>query len=598
MTDTARRTGASAWHARIYWAGVVCAMLLTIGAMRYREAPTARCTAKPQRAETMSGDRATHDAAGETIPVARYPIRFDRPDDAPLALTVGRALPFYRLTLNGANLTPGVDLAADNVRDLAPHLHVLPAELLHARDNVAELVVPEVAALGPLGVEQVCVGPLADVQSAFRANWWRMVGIPRICLMLYIALAMLAIALWALNAQQAAYAWYLLCLVPLIERSLYLSTAARPGGPLLWIHLGNLSLIVLPYALYGFMRAHWRFPVPWLMPFLHATALLALLCIGMRGVQLPAALDAGLAALFVLLVTVSSVVVAAAILWRVRSMHRVERRAVTGVFAFGFIAALPEALDVLVPFAQRWMWTNPLSTIAVALGLGYLLIRRMAIGGYVLGAATDALAGDIDQAIAADPPPDKRVWAHFAAGISRRERSRLIRDIHDGFGARLVAVLAQARRELPHSPLQGEIRRALLDMRMMIDAMDDSLRSLATAMGRLRHRIEQSNPSAEVRCCWRMGGLDDVMIGDRARLVAVFRCLEELLSEALADGRCDALAVEVRADRSAICFAIEGDEGWDMATIRRAHRLIHRADGQIVQQAGPRVRCEFSVPSF
>lgn len=563
------------------------------------------CFASLQRIADDAGTYqcAANGSAAITAPPAtvRYRIAFDRPDGAPLplALMVGRALPFYRLTLNGADVTPGVDLAARDVRDMAPHLHVLPAELLHARDNVALLQLSESPLLGPLGVEQICVGPLADLEPAFRANWWRMVGTPRICLMLHFALGVLAIALWLLSGRQAAYLWYIACLLVLAERSFYLSTSIRPGGPALWIHVADACLLLLPYALYGFMRSHWRFPVPRLTTFLHASTAVALACAGIRSLAPSPARDSMMDAAFVLSVATSCLVVVAAILRRVHSMHRVERRAVVGICIFAFVVSLPEIANFFVPFAQRWMWTNPPATIVLAMGLGYLLIRRMAIGGYVFTAATDALAGDLDRAIAVDQPSTRRAWAMYTAGISRLERSRLIRDIHDGFGARLVGVLAQTRRELPHSPLQTEIHRALLDMRLMIDAMDDSLQSLADAMARLRHRIEQSNARAAVRCDWRTDTLDDVMIGDRARLVAVYRCLEELLSETLDDGRSGGVAIDVRATRSAIWFGVEGEGGWSAVTIDRAHRLVRSADGELALLSVKRPpRCEFYVPLF
>ena len=589
----------------LYWAILIGAIAAAICALRYREAPSATCVASPQRIadDAMTQQRAANAATAIAPPVAtaRYRIAFDRPAGAslPLALMVGRALPFHRLTVNGADITPGVDLAARDVRDMAPHLHVLPTDVLHARDNVALLELPDTPVLGALGVEQICVGPLADLEPAFRMNWWRMVGTPRICLLLYLALGVLAIALWLLSGRHPAYVWYVACLVVLAERSVYLSTSIRPGGPNLWIHFADACLLTLPYAMYGFMRSHWRFPAHRIPAFLHASSAVALACACIRMLAPSPARDAMLEAAFVLCAATSCLVVMGAILRRAHSMHRVERRAVIGICIFAFVVSLPEVANFFVPFAQRWMWTNPPATIVLAMGLGYLLIRRMAIGGYVFSAATEALAGDLDRAISVGQPSPRRAWALYAAGISRLERGRLIRDIHDGFGARLVGVLAQARRELPHSPLLTEIHRALLDMRLMIDAMDDSMQSLADAIARLRYRIEQANADAADRCDWRTDVLDDVMIGDRARLVAVYRCLEELLSEMLADGRSGGIVIDVRTTRSAIWFGIAGEGGWNAVTIDRTHRLVRSADGGLALVSVERpARCEFYVPLF
>lgn len=579
-------------------AALLAAVALALFATRYRQAPGAQCIATPpQVVEVMQPGQAA--APGPAL--ARYQFRFELPTvpAARLALAIGSARPFYRLTLNGADLTPGIELAASNRRDLSPHLHVLPADLLRTGDNVADLVLPANPALGPHGVEQLCLGPLAVLGPAFEANWWRITGLARLGLALLLALAILAGLLWWLNGRPAAYLWYIALLAALIVRMAYGALPARPGGPMLWIHIGNASLIALPYLLHGFMRAHWRYRVPWLLKLLYVFTFLEAACVALRMHGLPPASDAVAGMAFVLLVLSSALMVALVIFVRARFMHRIERRVVIGVCAFAFMVSLPETIDGWLPFAQRWHGASALAMMALAMGLGYLLVRRMAIGGYVLNAATESLAGGLDQALADDNMPPRRLWAHVTSRIGERERRRLMRDIHDGFGSRLVGVLAQARRELPHSPLRGQIQRALLDMRLMLDAMDDSSHSLGSAMARFRSRFEQANTLVADRCQWKFDQLDDVIIGNRNRLIAAYRGLEELLSEALAGAGDGPVVVAIHAGAGAVDFTVLGGAGWNATVVARIERLVRSVRGVLhwsIDTQQP--RCGFTMPMF
>ena len=587
----ARRLGAACW-----WLGILAAVVLSVATMRYREAADAHCLPiPPPQAAGFAG------AGG--VPLLRHDFHFDAPRATrpSLALVVGAALPFARIELNGADLTPAIDLAARDVRELAPQLQFLPDELLRQNDNVLRITLPQLAALGPTRLEQVCVAARSALEPAFRANWWRMVLVPRACLLLLIALALLALVLWLISDRQPAYLWYALCLTPLAERNLYLSMPYRPGGPLAWIWLDDASLLLIPLALYHLMRAHWQFRSRTLGYFIGATSALALAGCALRGplaAVLPSALlDAGP----LLIVVINGAAIAIATVRHASAMHRVERRVVIGIFAYAAAVGVLEIGYFVLPFEQRWMWSSALATVVLALGLGYLLIRRMAVGGYVLAAATATLADDLDQAIAAEALQPERLWAEVAAGVSQRERRRLLRDIHDGFGSRLVSVLARARRELGETALQRQIQRALVDMRLMLDALDDSSPTLASAMARLRHRIEQANPPAADCCAWRLEGIDEVVIGDRHRLIAVYRCLEELLGECFEHDPRAALTIRVEASRHHARFVVSGGRGdWSAATIDRVHRVMGAVDGgfALCTAAAATRYAQFSVPLF
>ena len=598
-----------------FWASLLLTVALLTGGYRYHPAPAHLCV------RTLQESAGTPGFAAVALPLSRqarpgnpsarslryrFTFQHDPGSEQPLAISIGEGLPFYRLVVNGADLTPAIDLAASDIRDIAPHLHTLPADVLKPGTNVAEIELPLASDLGEVRVDQVCVGSRAALEPAFRANWWRMVGIPRVFAMLFCVLIVLAVALWLLSARQPAYAWYIACLLLMLARIVYVSTSARPGTPLLWMLIGDFTLILLPYALYRFMCAYWQFSRKWL------ARLLLVVMIGgaffsSASYLLPQTnLQQIASAIFLLIVIGSDLLVIGAMASRLHELHWLEKGVVVwaGIVAFYCIAL--EIANIFQPLSLRWMWPAPPAVALLAISFGYLLIRRMALGADFFAFATDTLADDLDHALDLSPTAAARGWDDVSASITRRERSRMMRDIHDGFGSRLVAVLTQARRELPHSPLHRQIQRALLDMRLMLDAMDDASRSLVLALARLRHRIEPMLTAADIASDWQIDAIDGVSIDSRRKLITVFRCLEELIDNSLQHSGAQRVSVVASMAGIWLDFSVE-DDGRGMGEAHAAGGLersrlwaeaIHGSLWRGAGAAGRGTRCTLRVPLF
>jgi signal transduction histidine kinase len=71
------------------------------------------------------------------------------------------------------------------------------------------------------------------------------------------------------------------------------------------------------------------------------------------------------------------------------------------------------------------------------------------------------------------------------------ERERLTREMHDGLGGQLVSILSMAERGLAApSELAEALRRAIDDIRIVIDSIDPDTMDLPTSLGQLRARLE------------------------------------------------------------------------------------------------------------
>lgn len=551
------------------------AIAAVLAAYRYQVADGTACAIEPQPAQAAPG------AAPDPVPVTRYRFEFLAPHAGAdgLAISIGEAVPFYRLVVNGADLTPQILLERRDLRDLAPHFHLLPPDVVRAGRNSALIELPRDAALGEQRLSQLCFGEAAGLYAAFRANWWRMVGIPRLCALVLGMLALLAAAAWLLSARHTAYAWYFACILLMLVRTIYVSTAERPGTPLLCAAIDSVAIALQPYAFYRFMRDYWHLLLPLPAAVVRAGTLLALLSCALMALlpQLPGGKLLYLGA--ILVSTGASMFVVGAVSRGVGRLQGREHGVALWTAVFAYVVALTEIANLFLPFAQRWMWTAPVAHVALAVGFGHLLLRRLVLGADLLRHAARAAADDLDGGGA-----PAEAWTHLSARLQRRERGRLIRDIHDGFGSRLVAILQRARREVPQAEIQHGLQRALLDMRLMIDALDESSHSLGVALAGLRHRLEPVLALAGVSADWQLSGVDDVRIDDRRRLIGVFRCLEELLGNAAAYAGCSELAVEVRIADEELLLRVS-DAGPDGASAARADITPLRA---LVERYGGR----------
>jgi signal transduction histidine kinase len=85
------------------------------------------------------------------------------------------------------------------------------------------------------------------------------------------------------------------------------------------------------------------------------------------------------------------------------------------------------------------------------------------------------------------------------------ERERLTREMHDGLGGQLVSVLAMVERGLaPRSEVSESLRRALDDIRIVIDSLDPSTADLPVSLGKLRARLEPLLRRNSIALAWNV----------------------------------------------------------------------------------------------
>lgn len=150
------------------------------------------------------------------------------------------------------------------------------------------------------------------------------------------------------------------------------------------------------------------------------------------------------------------------------------------------------------------------------------------------------------------------------------ERERFSRDIHDGVGGSLVSLLAQARTGVLNAEeLEATVQRALVDLRLTIDALDHAQATLDAAFSTFQTRIAPVFAGAGIALVWRQEGLGERELKEPSSLLHVSRILQEA---------CTNIIKHAAASRASVCVL------WDGAG--NALDLIIDDDGAPVEGAG------------
>jgi signal transduction histidine kinase len=451
--------------------------------------------------------------------------RVELPDDLlatrQLAVHVPRVGNAYRLLLNGASLVdarwpPTGEPEPDSEFQGAggPVLVPLPGALLRAKGNVLDIEV-QGAPQRESGLSQVWVGPLVTLQPLHDGvlrqrvqGGWVISAAATVMGLLALLLAWRARSigyacfgaaslLWAWRVVvpasgtgawhgvhtvlfQASYAWFVVLMALYALDTIGRRTRKRALALAGWA--GTALLLTL---------AGWGFNLPLLRTLVLAGNLLLTLAVGVvlvraawRERQVPAMLLSA-AALFALLLGLRD-------FWVFRVLHEYGAITLGRYSIFGLLAVL------------AWMLVDEF--IRSTQGLRRLnreLQDRIADRERELEAAFELTRG--------------RERQQAALG----ERDRILREMHDGLGGRLVAALAltgqltppPAPPETPSLPMPldpvRELRMTLddclVELRLALDSLESDQRPLLEALAEMRFRVEPSLRAAGVRLVWQVG---------------------------------------------------------------------------------------------
>lgn len=147
------------------------------------------------------------------------------------------------------------------------------------------------------------------------------------------------------------------------------------------------------------------------------------------------------------------------------------------------------------------------------------------------------------------------------------ERSRIMRDMHDGIGGQLLGIILQARaRKLSDEALVAGLEQSLDDLRLVVDSLEQGEGSLTGALGAFRARIEPRCEAVGVELGWAIEDVGATPNIGPDKTLQIYRILLEACTNALKHGRPKRIDVSLRRQQDLIEIALADDgEGFDVS---------------------------------
>ncbi len=483
-----------------------------------------------------------------------YSGRFTWPGGEPRAWSV-----FLPRFTNGVEVAVNGVVILDSRRNPAanrpdrntPEIAVIPASLLREGPNDLSI---RLFVWGPIRgfLDRLYVGPDAELRPSYDARTLLFVTLPVVFSAWQAILAVILGIMWAMRRHEPAYGVLAAAMAIGVAQAFFQTplqdTAYSRLNSILISAAPLESAFVLAFALLFF---GWKWPrYGWLI---FALGLLVAAA-GMVG-------DATLSRDAFLLVgapTVGLYLIALALVVG----HSVWRRQDAVSFMLGCaltIVLTCWALDLisvlqLVPSRRIMLARLSYSAMLVAIGAG--LTWRFAralnqVDGFAASMVTLVREAE-DKLKASFAREEERARAAALA----RERTRLMRDLHDGLGGQLVSIVALSERGNAGAGIGEAARAALKDLRLVIDSMDDIGGDLMLALGSWRERATAQLRPHDIALVWRAVGPQGLPVHPELRpwhVIQIVRLLDEAVTNAVkhAGARRITVSIETSMDAQA-----------------------------------------------
>ncbi|MEO7062395.1 MAG: ATP-binding protein [Dokdonella sp.] len=141
----------------------------------------------------------------------------------------------------------------------------------------------------------------------------------------------------------------------------------------------------------------------------------------------------------------------------------------------------------------------------------------------------------------------------------------------------------------------------------MRHAIDDSCQSLDGALATLRQRMEGPLVPADLTSRWDVAGIGVLQVNRRRKLVELFRCVEELLSNVMQHAKAMEVKISVLPNEAWLVLRIE-DDGCGIGErelrgrgLRNVQIRMQGLNGSVVfgtRSAGYGTSVELRIPRF
>lgn len=466
--------------------------------------------------------------------VVRLHFDLDQPMPEGVGMTPSIQADNARIYLNGKMVVSDgrMELPRPTIERLR-NIWFLSPDLLRQGTNTVEIVTVR-ATMPYTDVTEPRIGPWPDMKRSFGWREFQFGELSWIGISTCLVLALAALVLFVRGGRNPAWFWLAL-LTGAWGLRLYLAFWADfpfAGQGRVFVWSVAVTLVALGWA--SFANEWGGRPIRWLRI---ALPLVAVAKLGANAASLeffPAPDGYDYSSLVDLWGGVLLALIAVALLLRHALLFGLRHSLETALFLLLAMLVGIEALQTLelVSYVGGLEWTAPL--IFVALAVSFLsrnvrLFRSMEEYNERLSTELAAREQEI-----ADAYAERQEVARQQALLT--ERQRIMRDMHDGMGGRLMSIAAQLRasdKQAPREQLADELMEALDELRLIVDSLDTAGDDLGMALGAFRARTEGKLAAAGIESEWT---IDEDAAGaslSAGAILDIYRVMQEACANML-----------------------------------------------------------------
>lgn len=497
------------------------------------------------------------------------------------ALFIPRVGNVFRIELDGRPLLAlGRDGDARADYSKQPRFVPISAQQLH---GLGRLVVRfEAQPNRKAGLSTLHFGPADEVHAIYRSYARLRVDGTFVVVVASTVLGSLALLLW-LRQRERLYLYYgggeLLWALALGDMLVEPTPLPWPWwGVLVYAAQATAGMLVCKFALVV-VECHHGAParlvdtVLWLSPPLVGLALLG----RMPALELLVLASTQAAALAVAVVVVRHG-------WRAPALE--QRVMAWSMLVLGLVVLRDAYVLILRPYAGIFgSWGNHYGAVPwtryawllFGVALAWIVAER-------LRRATRQLAAAHEEALQRLAEQQAQLNASFGIELEAKrrqarqeERQRVMRDMHDGLGSQLLGALQLAQDEhVPRPELVRQLRDALDQLKLTIDALHDTGGDVAALLGALRYRLEPRLKAGGLALHWEADVLPEMEDWSAEHALDLQMVLFEAFSNLLAHARARRATLSARVEDGTLVIRLS-DDG---VGLRGSRAAAQRAGGR------------------
>ena len=589
--------GNARYHARMTWRVL---KMLAVGALAFAAFAAGAATIELTDARatiTVDGVTTVRDVVlpfhldretGTRAATARFdvPFRISGPLDQPFGLYLARVGNSAEIWLNDSLLAQLGNVREENAADYskAPQYVPIPASLLQ-RENVIRIEVRADAGRRG-GVSSLVVGLDREVRPMFaQASLWRMTA-SLVVAVFSLLVGSIAMVLWATQTEPGRNSRmrdtiYLTAGVAEFCWALRVGDIAIDHPPLPWPAWG----VVVTAAFAGWIcciglfchhAAGWhRYPsMRWMRAGLWTLFGTSIIASSLAyTLHRPIYLTAWLGAANLLFITYATVYLTAAL--RTPTTARVLV-AVAGAVNVAVGVRDWIAIRISGDYTQS-TWIR-YSSVLFGLALGYIVITRFRAASAQAQDLMTNLAARVSQKEQELSLSYERLEQMAREQERAAERTRILRDMHDGVGSHISSAIRQLESGRANSQhVLQTLRDSLDQLKLSIDAMNLTPGDVTALLAGMRYRLEPRFAASDLELQWHVDEIAAVPGLDSPSMRHLQFMVFEALSNVLQHSQARVLRIEARArGRGAELRIIDDGKGFDVARpLRQGLAAMH-----------------------